>query len=920
MPPLEECCVLIPCNTLEDFPAELADAAARGLLAAWTAPWHPQLLAASGKIPAWYRADTPPPPSVGRVFFLPEVSQDLLPHDFETTHAPEAAGIVLTATHRRDFLQAPPWSRWGWDLTRDAPPEPSAEPSAEQRPVRPADFFALGYTLLQVQLMTRQLRYTSNLDELDFAEQAVSAARAWEAGRPAEAAAALHRAFDMLAEERDHYFASDPHLVDLTLLAESTLGGGLATTLADPSPRNLLIDAALAEQLQQQAPAEVDTIRQRLAAGTLGLAGGASPLPISLDQLTASEVAEWVADGKDRFAQVFGTMPDAFAKFDGGIPGDFVQWLVAAGYTGAIPLDFLRGTGYRDESKLHWQGGAAELESLVAKPINAATSAGFLKLGATLGAAVDCGDVATALLVHWPGESCEAYEDLQRAAGWGLALGRFWTLGGYFHEGEKPYHHFQTSAAEADGQWLTQTAEQAAATAAPLSQTAAHQRLRAAGEASRITAATTRLAGGEASLAAAPPTDSAALDEAATALGRQLVALSGQPAATGQLVINPHSTPLRVAVTLSGHPPKVEQPVFAAHPLPGGRSVAFLDVPAHGFATAVPAKKSPTKRWFRRPTALATGQTLSNEFMEVMIGDDGSIAAVHSGAVRGNRFSWQLCHYDRRASTPYTTMRAEQIEVSEANPAFGEVTCRGKLLRDDQPAGDFVLRYRLACGSRFLEVSGELQHAVPLDGLPWETFYAGRCAVASDAANAKVIVRDKLHRARGRRLDAPAGVVLDEPDRTLLVAADGLPAHRFSNRRMLDTLLPVTPAESTGFRLRYGFDVKQPVATARALLAPPPVVALAEAIPPTGGGWLLQVESRRVVLTDCRPDPAGNAHAFVLRLVETSGKFVKSRLRFFRDPQAAERLIDGKALEIEGDAVTFSLSGHETTEIRVTVS
>ena len=48
---------LLPCQTLEDFPTRCSRDNAQGLLAAWTALWHPALIAAAGKAPVWRPAN-----------------------------------------------------------------------------------------------------------------------------------------------------------------------------------------------------------------------------------------------------------------------------------------------------------------------------------------------------------------------------------------------------------------------------------------------------------------------------------------------------------------------------------------------------------------------------------------------------------------------------------------------------------------------------------------------------------------------------------------------------------------------------------------------------------------------------------------------------------------------------------------------
>ena len=74
----DEACVLLPCHSLEDFPTHYEGASAEGLLAAWSALWHPALLAACGRLPTWYRADGPPDALAGRLIMIPSTSEPLL--------------------------------------------------------------------------------------------------------------------------------------------------------------------------------------------------------------------------------------------------------------------------------------------------------------------------------------------------------------------------------------------------------------------------------------------------------------------------------------------------------------------------------------------------------------------------------------------------------------------------------------------------------------------------------------------------------------------------------------------------------------------------------------------------------------------------------------------------------------------------
>ena len=214
MDPIDECSVLLPSATLEDFPVGGSESDARSLLAAWTVLWHPTLLSLTGQIPTWYRADSPPTPDGPRVIVVPDASLAQIPSDFRRKCDANPDCHWVTGADRSEMLAS---------MKLD-PTDPATLPMEfSGRPLGIEDFFAVGYLSLQIQIMTRRLRYTSNLDELHLQSRIMEAASAFLARDPASTAEGLHDVFDALSEERDHYFSSDPHLVDLTLLTPSVL-------------------------------------------------------------------------------------------------------------------------------------------------------------------------------------------------------------------------------------------------------------------------------------------------------------------------------------------------------------------------------------------------------------------------------------------------------------------------------------------------------------------------------------------------------------------------------------------------------------------------------------------------------------------------------------------------------------------------
>ena len=252
--------VLLPCHSLEDFPTHHEGEDAAGLLAAWTALWHPALIASTGKMPSWYRADSPPEDVTNKLIVVPGVSQSQLPTGFLQRAESESACLISSQLDRSRIIEA------AVDRL-----ETAISPAAE---ALVADFLALGYCFLQVQLLTRKLRYSSNLDEIHFQNQVVAAATAAMEGNADEARSRLAASFDILAAERDHYYPGEAYLLDVTMLAPSTLGESLRSQLSKASTCNLLLSGELLAEMANKEPATLELLQAALQAERVGLIGG----------------------------------------------------------------------------------------------------------------------------------------------------------------------------------------------------------------------------------------------------------------------------------------------------------------------------------------------------------------------------------------------------------------------------------------------------------------------------------------------------------------------------------------------------------------------------------------------------------------------------------------------------------------------
>lgn len=1021
MPIPQEICVFFPCHTLEDFPTHLRDESAAGILAAWTAPWHPAIIAATGVIPTWHRADTPPVELRGRLLLIPSASDARLPSDLDgrmndaidcqrisVDNRPQTTKEILQfllsgvdpASDHNDLFDP------NGDLLElnNATPAPDNTPSAaassaasgSAASICAADFYALGYLALQVQVMTRRLRYSSNLDLVTFSEHIVAAAKAYcsalkrhslaKENGPAVNASPdlspaiepLQAAFDLLAEERDHYFSSDPHLIDLVLVAQSTLGPALRETLDGDHPVNLLISAATAEGIAKDYPEIAERIRQRHAAETLSIVGGSPDDDSRLDYLGSAAVAGWIEDAVDRTHAALGIRPIVFGRLGGGIPGDLPPWLVGSGFRGAITNDFISGTGWQDEPKMLWQAGGAEIEALTAKPLEVLQPQTFLGIGPKMGETADSGQVAAALLVRWPGTDSPFLEDLRRSSKFSLALGHFWTLDRFFTHGERPYHSCTLSSVPADGVGLSTAVEnnqtdplssvadrfckQLKSDAADCCDSLAqllspHASNPQAGlsQADSPALSNTALSGSHHNGEPSPEPSPAATDESETRLQHSAARLASalgfapvnvapvnfpiadadkssrkKTAAPAIAMLNPHCGAARGYGQLEGPPPPANTPGLFGSSKHKSMARITIDVPGNGFAAAQSstsaASKSTSKKGllglFSKPKPLAHGNSLSNEFLDVAVHpESGAIAAVHAGQQRGNRFSWQLAYFD--ASGPdggYSKMHCRSLKLLQGDTAEGMIETIGDLMVGKTVVAQFVNRYTLLRGSRWLEIDTQITSLTPeLSDQPWKNYVAGRSTWAADALSIRPLVRDKRHRTSGRRIESPLGVIVDEGDRKLQVCSYGLPAHRRIGTKELDTLLIVRGETQRRFQLAYGFDVPSPVRSARQHLVPPIGVPIDKLSTASARGWLLDIDARTTIISQMR---AVDSETLEIVAVETSGKPTRARISLFRDVVSASRKCPSEKtasedLPVEDGAAVLRLSGHEVARVRL---
>jgi len=955
--------VLLPCTSLEDLSLDRGAEEAEELLSAWSALFHPSLVAAAGSTPRWVPAEEAPEEPGTALIAIPFSSRPLLPSDWYDRAVDAGAHLIENLQHRHQMVAAAMQI-----LDRD---ERAIDPPLAD------DFLALGFCHFQVELLTRQLRYMSNLDEDQFQRETVAAAEAAVEGDRQAARDGLQRAFDLLTEAREYFYPVETHLLDLTLVESTTLGESLRRELAARVPSNLLICGDVLEQMARRDPATLTALQEALEKDTAAVIGGEYDQRAAIALLPVEAILQNVQRGLEAYERHLDRSPTIFGRRRFGLSPVLPQILDKLGFVGLLHFTLDDGRfPAGNQSKIRWKGvDSPSLEALARVPLDATRPDTFLRLSQKLGDTMDLDHVATAVFAHWPGRSSSWYEDLKRMDAYSPVLGKFITITEYFRETEQtgqvtryrvdqyraPYLRQAVAGCELDpiSRWVRYHRRSVAAEAVQTLQTLAELIAPDAYEPPEDRLLSGRIEG----CLTAESGDQPELDEQLAgclkeATGRFVDALPrGESAGGGGLLAaGPWSFSRRLCVD-------VPQP---ASPPDGGRSIpaaeksaateqTVVDVPAMGFAWIAPGHDEPASKRPADATSrglfgrrqgrsakkeeppLAEGNLLRNEFFEAQIDPvSGALRSIFSYHGRGNRLSQQIAMRLPRPQAAsrhvweadehekdYSIMAADELSVISPGPIVGEIVCRGRLVdRQGGRLAGFVQSMRVRRGSRVLELQIDLDIECQPGPNPWNSYYAARFAWNDPATSLYRSVNLMSRPSEAAQLEAPHFIDLRLGKVCTTILTAGLPYHRRLGLRKLDTLLVVRGERARSFQLGIGVDLRYPLPAALDLLAPQTISA-ASTPPLSASGWLFHLDARNVIATRWEPvRSAGRACGFRVRLLETEGRKVRRGLRSFRPLESARKTdFRGDAqteLSVEDDRIEIQIGSHEWVQVEAT--
>lgn len=935
---IERLIALFPCHSLEAFDLNRQENDAEQLLAAWSAFWHPELLAAANAIPSWHPAVYPPEELSGCLVVVPDCCVQSLPDDW-LAKAESAGASLLRGLHHRDDVVAAALSRLGPD-----------RPAVDSELV--ADFLALGYGYLLVELLTRKFRYMSNLDVASVQTSALAGAEKALAGDAAAAKVHLQAAFDRLHEAREYLYPVEANLLDLTLVAPSTLGDALRAELATALPRSLLVSGSVIEEMARREPETLQTLAQSLAAGSVALVGGEFN-EMALPLLNPEAIEQDIARGLAAYQEHLGQRPFVFGRRRFGLAPTLLQVLQRLGFTGAFHCTLDDGRFPTDSySRIQWQGfDGSAIESLGCVPIDAGRAESFLAIAKTLSDAMSLDRVPTVVFAHWPGRECYWYEDMRRIAAYGSVLGKFVTINEYFDETSSAGRQCHYRADQYRSPYLKQDVN--AGRRDPISRWVRYFGRRAKLDAGQTLDVLTVLCGGKGEcikkelghriedvLVGDEAADTTLDADLATAIDKRLAgfasSLTGVASSSkrGPLVVNPLSVPQQACVS-------APNPASCSVP-----ALGFRWIDADNAASPAPIER---KSWFGRTKTkqappLAEANLLRNEFCEIHFDPaTGAIRSISDYHSRHVRLAQQIalrtpCCGDPDADANYTIMAADEIVVTSKGPVLGEIVCRGRLMdRNGERVAGFRQTTRVWLGSRAVEMLIDLDVERQPGANPWESYYAARFAWKDEAATIRRSVGLANLGTELTQFESPHFVDICSGEQRTTLLCGGLPYHRRLGLRKLDTPLVVQGETARSFRLGIGIDVPNPTAAALEFMSP--VLVLADqAEPPTTSGWLFHLDCRNVVATHWETPPfiAGNSReptargdnagrtVFRVRLFETDGRGVMLGLRCFRPVASAKKINPGDTppvnLKVEGDKVNIPIGPRQWIEVEVALA
>jgi hypothetical protein len=828
------------------------------------------------------------------------------------------------------------------------------------------DFYALGMGYLMLHALTRKVHYSNNIDVVLMADQAKSAAQAYLSNDFIECERWLQSCFDQLSQERDRYFTQSANLLDLTLVAPTTLGRSLLEQLHSNHPQNILATASLLDLLRTTNAEAWDCLMSGNAERRIGIVGG----------LLRERPHRWfplgtlqrdLMRGHAAYASLQVTPPKVFSRFEGGMSIEMPTHLRSAGYIGALLHAFSDGSyPVTSQAKIAWEGSdKTSLDAISSAVLDAASYRSIFNAINELAKQFDHHQVPTLTCVHWPSRTSAAFDDLLRASRRTTAFGEWKTFEDYFESTGYVYSNQTFTASQFKLPLPASYTEYSMHCLRLQKQLQRNATLEATRNIAAISARIMRNAPNRESereliatssaridellvrsddlddpaKVANPSTNEEAIESEVTAIRSQVAELIAKllprtkdntDSMNGWLLINPFSGPRRYFLKgLSGTYAKTEDNRIYESIANGRETDLVVDVPPMGVVQLRDASRggasTPSGGRGLGPNLASPNFLLANEFIECQVDPkNGYLRSLMIAKKRGGRLSGMPAIAMVDPSSPkkpiYSTIENARSKIVNNTALHSEIESNGDLVIGGKCVARFKLQFELWRGSRAIDLKLQVEMVDtkldPARGL-WDRVPIWRTAWPSQAASLSAWLQGTKTPITTSQFFGPELLEIDDAEHRLDLVYPGLSVHRRVDMSFLDTLLPTDGNGACIHRMQIAADWPRPYQSYLEFLDQPWLVA-DKAGPLRAGNslWFAQTSAPNV-----RIDPLSSNDSLRLMLHETMGKEGRVRLSLFQDCNAASRVdFQGNMIEelqIDKGQVIVDLKPNEISYLDV---
>ena len=415
---------LLPSYSFEDFSLYRKSSEVDAIFSAWSALYHPALVAHFDAAPRWEPAGSPTFGLTPRLVVVPPCAESILSRSWVKS-AEEGGAIFIRDVEDRDEILRVAFEKLGIDAS-------IGDEESET-------FLSLGLTCFLEELLTRKLRYMSNLDSQNFDSRVVDAAKAHMSGDVEERETNLQKAFDLLTQAKEYFFPTATKLLELTWVEEEDFATALPDALRLQRRRgeksNVVLPVPLLKICRERYPETFALLKEEIEAKRTILIGGdewEGPLYLQ----SPLEIVRTLLAGRAAYLDAFGTAPKIFARREAGYAQILPQLLKLTGYEAAFARTRDGWTLLEkptDRSRFLWQGrDGSTVAAFCKKPLDAAESEEILQLPERIGNSYYSDDATSIVFERRPGKGSRWLSDFFRMDRYSPVLGKFYDFNEYF--------------------------------------------------------------------------------------------------------------------------------------------------------------------------------------------------------------------------------------------------------------------------------------------------------------------------------------------------------------------------------------------------------------------------------------------------------------------------------------------------------